>query len=121
MGSELWYLGTYYIVNINCLYIIRPHLSSLEVLYVWVPAPGGGAQLEERSARVISALVTGGSTRATEPLLENKYIFLSVNSSRSHNVRLSSATVIILHLSLLGQSQVYLRSVPSLFKLSYQD
>ena len=69
-----------------CLYIIRPHLSSLDALYVWVPAPGGGAQLEERSARVISALVTGGSTRATEPLLENKYIFGSVRSSRSHNV-----------------------------------
>ena len=86
MGSELWDLGTN-IVTAVCLYIIRPHLSSLAALYVWVPAPGGGAQLEERSARVISALVTGGITRATEPLLENKYIFGSVRSSRSHNLR----------------------------------
>ena len=50
------------------------HLSSLEARYVWVtaPAPGGGAQLEERRALVTSALVTGGSTRATEPLLNTE-------------------------------------------------
>ena len=47
-----------------------PHLSSLDVLYVLVTPPGGGAQLEERRALVTSALVTGGSTRDTEPLLK---------------------------------------------------
>ena len=52
-----------------------PHLSSLDVLYVLyvlVTPPGGGAQLEERRALVTSALVTGGSTRDTEPLLNRK-------------------------------------------------
>ena len=47
-------------------------LSILEVRCVWVR--GGGAQLEHRMARVTSALVTGGSSLATEPLLKQRDI-----------------------------------------------
>ena len=45
-------------------------LSILEPRCVLVR--GGGAQLELRMARVTSALVTGGSSLATEPLLKRE-------------------------------------------------